>query len=84
MNPIDLLKQARGSGYGSSSDGKTERRSFPLTKEELESVGDKVSCVKVYGNNEDGKFIIDRIEPETGSSNEDAIMVKNSTQPSPS
>jgi|HubBroStandDraft_5_1064220.scaffolds.fasta_scaffold421593_2 hypothetical protein len=80
-----MLRSARATGYGASKkpdgDGGGSR-SFPLM--DGEDVPDGPCCVKVYGQAQDGKFVIDRIEPEQGKSNEDAIMVRNATQLSPS
>jgi hypothetical protein len=85
VNASDLLKQARGSGYGAGpkSEGETGPRSFPITPEESESL-QGCSCVKAYGKPDGDKYVIDRIEPEQGALNEDAIMVRNATQVSPS
>ena len=84
MNSSDLLKQARGSGYGSKpqSEGETGIRSFPLTPEEMETIQEGPCCA--HGEHRDGKFHVNRIEPEQGKSNEDAIMVKTPTNLSPS
>ena len=78
MNSVDdLLKQARGSGYGagSKSEGETGPRSFPLTPEEVEALGDKSDCVKVYGSHDGKNYSIDRVEPD---------IVQNPAQMSPS
>lgn len=84
MNPADLLKQARGSGYGSGpkSEGETGIRSFPMTPEECEAVAEGPAIA--HGEHRDGKFHVHSIETEQGASNEDAIMVKTPTQVSPS
>lgn len=84
MNPSDLLQQARGSGYGSGpkSEGETGPRSFPMTPEECEAIAEGPAIA--HGEHRDGKFHVSSIEPEQGKSNEDAIMVRNATQVSPS
>ena len=68
MNPVDLLKQARGSGYGAGakpeSEGETGPRSFPLTPEEIQAIGETSDCVKCYGSHKDGQFMIERVEPD--------------------
>jgi hypothetical protein len=74
-----MLRSARERGYGAGggeakSEGETGPRSFPLTEEEGQAIGDEVDCVKAYGHAEKGKFVIDRIEPESGKENEDASM----------
>lgn len=81
MNSSDMLQKARSGGYGTHEPAQGSPRSFPLMEEE--KVPDGPCCVKVYGESNDGKFVIDRIEPEEGASNEDAIMVKPNTQLSP-
>lgn len=82
MNSADMLRQVRGSGYGEKPADAAGPRSFPLSEEE--NIPDGPCCVKAYGTAGDGKFVIDRIEPEEGAENEDAIMVKNQSQLSPS
>ena len=84
MSAADLLKQARGSGYGSSpkSEGETGDRSFPLTPEEIQTLKEGPCCA--HGEHKDGKFHVSSVEPEQGKSNEDAIMVKTPTNLSPS
>ena len=78
MDPMDMLQKARSSGYGAKKEGeeKTEgqSRSFPIM--EGEEIAEGPCCVKAYGEAKDGQFVIDRIEPEQGDSNEDAIMGK--------
>ena len=84
MSAADLLKQARGSGYGASpkSEGETGDRSFPLTPDEMKTVAEG-PCV-AHGEHKDGKFHVHSISVEQGAENEDAIMVKTPTQISPS
>lgn len=84
MNSSDLLKHARGAGYGQKppSEGETGTRSFPLTPEEIEAVAEGPCCA--HGEHKDGKFHVSSVEPEQGKENEDAIMVKTSTNLSPS
>ncbi len=84
MNPSDMLRQARTSGYGAKSEGTGSARSFSLTPEEVKAVGEDATCVKAYGNFQDGKFMVDRIEPDDSQPNSDEVMVKNPTQLSPS
>jgi len=82
-----MLRQARSSGYGEGGagvPGQATRRSFPLMPEEVSAIGEKAVCVKAYGSHDGSQFTIDRIEPETGASNQDAIMVQPTTQLSPS
>lgn len=62
-----MLRQSRASGYGAESkpeDGASVARGFPLMPEE--KIPDGPTCVKVYGTAQDGKFVIDRIEPDQG------------------
>jgi len=82
MNPSDLLKQARGSGYGSGPTN--DRRSFPLTPEEIEAIGENATCVKAYGSHKDGTFAVDRVEPDSAPSQDGEMMVKTPTNISPS
>ena len=84
MSAADLLKQARGSGYGSSpkSEGETGDRSFPLTPEEIEAI-EEGPCV-AHGEHKDGKFHVHSVSAEQGAQDEEAIMVKTPTQISPS
>ena len=77
MNPADILRSARSSGYGSGPEKGS--RSFPLM--EGEDIPEGPCCVKVYGQAQDGKFMIDRIEPEYEG---DTVRVKNESQISPS
>jgi hypothetical protein len=62
MNPSDLLKQARGSGYGRNSPSKEETgdRSFPMTPEECESIAEG-PCV-AHGEHKDGQFHVQSIQ----------------------
>ena len=84
MNPSDLLKSARGSGYGMGKmrEGEAAVRSVPLTPEEIEVVAEG-PCV-AHGEHKDGTFNVHSISAEEGAQNEDAIMVKTPTQISPS
>lgn len=84
MNPADLLKQARGSGYGSGpkSEGETGIRSFPMTPEECEAVAEGPAIA--HGEHRDGKFHVHSIEPEQGRPEAEPIMVKTPTNISPS
>ena len=76
MNPLDALQSARKNGYGAGSppkeEGETGVRSFPLTPEEVEAVGEEATCVKAYGKHDGKIFSVERIEPE----NENASMGK--------
>jgi len=83
VNPSDLLRQARSSGYGSKGESGGEgSRSFPLLPEE--NIPDGPCCVKAYGTAQGGKFVIDRIEPEQMQKDDREITVKTPTQVSPS
>jgi hypothetical protein len=78
VNPIDMLRQSRSSGYGAKKGDGESARSFAITEDD--NIPDGPCCVKAYGTAQDGKFVIERIEPDQGKSNEDAIMVKTPTQ----
>ena len=86
MNASDMLRQARSTGYGAKSggEGETGSRSFPLMPEEVETIGEDASCVKCYGSHKDGKFSIERVEPDNVQSGDSEVMVKTPTQLSPS
>jgi hypothetical protein len=66
MNPMDMLRQARASAYGAGPKEEKEdmgsERAFPVSEED--NIPDGPCCVKVYGEAQDGKFVIDHIEPE--------------------
>ena len=93
MNPMDMLRQARSSGYGAKSGGGSSgpsgSRSFPITPEEADSIGES-NCIKVYGSHDGKIYTVDRLEPDTvseeddGHDNEHPVMVKTPTNISPS
>lgn len=89
MNASDMLRQARATGYGATSgggepDSAGSGRSFPLTPEEIEAIGEKSDCIKVYGSHDGKTYSIERVEPDNVQSNNSEIMVKPTTQLSPS
>ena len=76
MNPADFLQKARSSGYGAAKEDETGVRSFPLTPEEAEAIGEEASCVKAYGKHDGKSFSVERIEPEAGKEEENVSMGK--------
>ena len=88
MSASDMLRQARATGYGAKSggggEGETGSRSFPLTPEEVQAIGEKSDCIKVYGSHDGKVFSISRVEPDDVQSGNSEMMVKTPTQLSPS
>ena len=88
MNPMDMLQRARSMGYGNKpdSEGETGKRSFPLTPEEVQALGENVDCVKCYGAHDGKTFSITRVEPDKVQSGDEGeeVRVKMPTQMSPS
>ena len=76
MNPIDMLKSARASRYGSAqNDGPSEsgsvNRSFPLTEDELKGLGEGPMSLRVDGEGRGGKFEIKSIVKFEDNNEED-------------
>lgn len=89
MNASDMLRQARATGYGARSGGGEQDsagspRSFPLTPEEIEAIGEQSDCIKVYGSHDGKSYSITKVEPDNVQSGDSEIMVKPTTQLSPS